>query len=144
MSATEETLALLRSIDASLKLLVKQQSATSPKPIATDRDLDGQYGNPVLKFIPRDWTGSTFKGCKFSECPPELLDLVANSCEYFGRVADEKGEATSGGKPVGDFKRADAARARGWAKRIRAGLVPALAGSGGDDDFGAGRTGEWD
>ncbi len=120
--ASDEALHLLRSIDASLKLLVKQQQATAPKAIASDRDLDGKYGDPLLRFMPRDWTGASFKNRHFSECPPALLELVADSLDWFGKQADEKGEKTDKGKPVGDFKRADAARARGWAKRLLTGL----------------------
>lgn len=155
MGASEETLALLRSIDDSmksvdrtLKQLLQQRQAAAPKAIASDRDLDGRYGDPVLKFLPRDWTGPSFKGCKFSECPAPLLDLVAESCEYFARQADEKGERTEKGKPVGDFKRADAARARGWAKRIRDGKVlgagtPSTQGAG-PDDWGSESSGHED
>lgn len=121
MSATEETLTLLRSIDASLKLLVKQKAADAPKAIASDRDLDGKYGDPELKVCPRDWTGPSYKGRKFSECPPALLDLAAEMFDYFGRQADEKNERTEKGKPVGEYRRLDAAKARGWAKRIREG-----------------------
>lgn len=121
MSASEETLALLRSIDASLKLLVKQQAVATPKEVASDRELDGRYGDPVVKFMPRDWAGPSFKNRAMSECPPELLDLLAETFDYFARQADEKDERTDSGKPVGDYKRKDAARARGWAKRIREG-----------------------
>lgn len=135
MSATDETLALLRSIDASLKELVARKRAAQPKAVASDRDLDGKYGDPVLRFSPRDWTGQSFKNCHFSQCPPDLLDLVADTLDWFGRQADEKGELTDKGKPVGDFKRADAARARGWAKRAREGRVPvAAADAGGMSD----------
>jgi hypothetical protein len=131
MSATnpaEETLRLLRSIDTSLKQLLAQglrggasAPAATQKAVASDSDLDGKYGNPELRFLPRDWTGPSFKGRKFSECPPALLDLVADSCEYIARKADENNELTDKGKPVGDYKRMDAARARGWAARIRSG-----------------------
>jgi hypothetical protein len=127
MSATNpaaETLALLRSIDASLKQLVAQSRGTpaaGAKAVAPDRDLDSQWGDPELRFMPRDWTGPSFKGRKFSECPPDLLDLVAESCDYFARKADENGEKTDKGKPLSDYKRLDAARARGWAYRIRTG-----------------------
>lgn len=121
MAASERVVALLESIDASLKQLLKQQRAAEPKSVASDRDLDGKYGDPVLKFMPRDWTGPSFKGRHFSECPPDLLDLVADSLDYFARQADEKDERANNGKPVADYKRADAARARGWAKRMRDG-----------------------
>lgn len=133
MGATDETLALLRSIDASLKQLVRQSAKTAPKEIADDRDLDSQYGDPVLKFSPRDWTGDSYKDCKFSRCPPDLLDMVANTLDYFAEQAEAKGELTSSGKPVGPYKRKDAARARGWAARIRSGKVPVPAGGDGPE-----------
>lgn len=121
MSATEETLRLLRSIDASLKLLVKQQAIEGAKTIASDRDLDGKYGDPVLKFMPREWTGPSFKGRRLSECPADLLDMVAETFDYFASKAEAANEHTDSGKPVAQYKRSDAARARGWAKRIRDG-----------------------
>ena len=112
---------LLKSIDASLKQLVAQSRQAQPKAIATDRDLDGAYGNPILKFLPRDWTGESFKGRRFSDCPAPLLDLVAETFDYFATQAEQKDERANNGKPVAAYKRADAARARGWAKRIREG-----------------------
>jgi hypothetical protein len=114
-------IALLKSIDASLKQILGARQANAPRTVASDRDLDGQYGNPVVKFMPRDWTGQSFKGKKMSDCPPALLDMLAETFEYFATKAEEKDEKTTGGKPVAPFKRADAARARGWAKRIREG-----------------------
>jgi hypothetical protein len=140
----------LQSIDASMSELVRQRRAAAPKPVASDRDLDGKYGNPVLKFNPRDWTGAPFKNRRFSECPPELLDLVASTFDFFAEQADQKREKTNNGKPVGDFKRADAARARGWAQRIRSGkhvqtaAPSAPAGGWADDDAGGGdEQGNW-
>lgn len=121
MSASDETLALLRSIDASLKTLVKVLGATAAKAVASDRDLDGKYGNPKVTFMPRDWAGPSYKGRLFSECPPDLLDMLAETFEYFASQAEAKDERTDRGKPVAEFKRADAARARGWAQRIRSG-----------------------
>lgn len=123
-----EAIELLRSIDATLKALVDivqplimQARAAQPKVIASDRDLDGKWGDPVLKFNPRDWTGPSFKNRRLSECPPALLDMVAETFEYFARQSDANNERTDAGKRVSDYKRADAARARGWAKRIREG-----------------------
>ncbi len=119
---------------------MRQQQATAPKAVASDRDLDGRYGDPVLKFNPRDWSGPSFKDRRFSECPPALLDMAAETLEWFGKQADEKDERTNSGKPVGDYKRQDAARARGWAKRLRA--AGATNGHGASqpdagDEFGA-------
>lgn len=132
MAASDEALAVLRSIDETLKAMLalaeqrtQQARAAQPKPVASDRDLDGKYGDPVLKFMPRDWTGQGFKGSRFSQCPPELLDLVAETFDYFASQSEAKHEVTDKGKPVAEYKRQDAARARGWAKRMRAGPHPA-------------------
>ncbi len=111
----------LASIDASMRELAAKRRATAPKEIASDRDLDGRYGDPTVKFMPRDWTGPSFKGRRFSECPPELLDQFANTFDWFAEQADQKNERTNKGEPVSRYKRADAARARGWAARIRSG-----------------------
>lgn len=130
---SQEALDLLASIDRSLKALVAIAQARSQrsgaagattKAVASDRELDGKFGDPELKFMPRDWTGASFKGSHFSECPPELLDMAAETFEYFARQADEKNERTDKGKPVSDYKRLDAARARGWAARMRSGVHP--------------------
>lgn len=120
-----ETLALLRSIDASLKRLVAQQPAAPGHEVADDRDLDSQYGDPVVKFNPRDWHGDSCKGLAMSQCPPEFLDMLAGTFDYFAKKADESGETTTSGKPVAPYKRKDAARARGWAARKRNGWKPA-------------------
>lgn len=144
MSASEETLALLRSIDASLKLLVKQQAVSAPKAVADDRDLDSKYGDPLVKFMPRDWSGPSYKNRAMSECPPELLDMLAETFDYFAQKAAEADERTDAGKPVADFKRKDAARARGWAKRIREGKhVPVNGPAGQDQQDDADADGGW-
>lgn len=131
MASSDEAIALLRSIDASLKLLVKQQKAVE---VADDRELDGKYGNPVVKFNPRDWAGPSMKDRKMSECDPDFLDMIAETFDYFAGKAEEADERTDKGKPVAPYKRMDAARARGWSARIRDGKVPATT---------AGASGEW-
>lgn len=122
---SQEAIDLLRSIDASLKKLValserRQRAAAGPR-VAADRDLNGQYGNPKVSFNPRDWTGASCKGRRMSECPAEFLDMLAETFDYFAGQAEEKDERTNNGKPVAEYKRTDAARARGWAKRVREG-----------------------
>jgi hypothetical protein len=116
--ADSEVVKLLRSIDASLKQLARG-TAAGPV-VADDRDLDGKYGDPVVRFNPRDWLGESFKGRQFSECPAEFLDQLAQAFDYFAKKAEDSNEQYNG-KPVAPFKRLDAARARGWAKRNRNG-----------------------
>lgn len=117
--SSEHALEILRSIDATLKHMLGILEARQPKTVATDRDLDGQYGNPIVKLNPRDWTGPSMKGRKFSECPAEFLELLAEMQDYFARQAEQNNERTTRGRSVAEFRKADAARARGWAKRVR-------------------------
>src|SRR3990167_336963 len=148
-----EAIDILRSIDATLKQLLKlskaRQGSAAAKAIASDRDLDGKYGNPEVKFNPRDWTGPSFKQRTMSECPPEFLELLAQSLEYFADQAEQKNERTNSGKPVADYKRADAARARGWALRNKgrrfdpAPEPPEFAGAAVGSGDGWAETEEW-
>ena len=126
-----EAIELLTSIDRTLKAMLAlaqqrtvQARAAAPKVVAADRDLDGKFGNPEVKFMPRDWTGPSFKGRRMSDCPPALLEMVAETFDYFASQAEAKDERTPKGKPVAEYKRQDAARARGWAKRMRDGVHP--------------------
>ncbi len=88
--------------------------------IADDRDLDGQYGDPTIKYDPKEkyWSGDTRVGYRFSECEPEYLDAMAkylDACAYMAsNDTDEKRRRGA------TYKTKDAARARGWAQRIRA------------------------
>ena len=147
MAAGDDVLRVLESIDSTLKqlLALSQQRVTAarasqPKPVAPDRDLDSQWGDPEVKFSPRDWTGPSFKGRRFSECAPEFLDLLAETFDYFAGEAEKKNEMTDKGKPIAEYKRKDAARARGWAKRIREGKAPAPAARTSDSDEWAGTS----
>lgn len=126
VSASEESLTLLRSIDASLKALVARQApvtaASSSGPaVASDRDLDGPYGDQEIKACdPRDWTGEPMLGRRMSQCPAEYLDLLAERFDYF---AEKNGAGTEDEQKKAKYQKLDAARARGWAARIRAGRV---------------------
>ncbi len=137
MSASVEE--LLASIDGTLKAMLalaqKRTAKVAGATVASDHDLDGRFGDPELKFTVRDWTGPSFKGSHFSECPPDLLDMVAESLDYFASQSEVKGETTAKGKPIAEFRRADAARARGWAKRMRDGkhAAPTITEPTGED-----------
>jgi hypothetical protein len=110
MPVNADVLALLRSIDDSLRLLAKREPATPQRGV----DLDGPYGNPqVRQKDPRDWHGDPMKGRRFSACPPEYLDLIAERFDYFAsREEDLKKQK---------YALLDAQRARGWAARLRSG-----------------------
>jgi hypothetical protein len=87
--------------------------------VASDEDLDGERGDPSIRFDPNKkyWDGGSFVGYRFSETTPEYLDAVAkylDACAYMAeKGGDEKKRA--GAK----YKRLDSLRARGWARRLR-------------------------
>lgn len=81
--------------------------------IASDDDLDGRYGNPEIRRDPPRWTGESMVGRKYSDCPPEYLDTLAGFHDWRADQDDKKGD------PRAKWPRLDAARARGWARRIR-------------------------
>lgn len=117
-----ETLRLLTSIDVTLKQILSAVSrapgpvASGPR-IADDRDLDSKYGDPAVKFNPKDWSGESFKGSPMSLCPPDFLDQLAESFDYFAEK--NAGVLTTSGQPKAEFDRRAARRARGWARRLR-------------------------
>lgn len=128
--ANDVALGHLASIDASLKRLVElsekrlARAAASPKAenseaVAPDSDLDGQHGDEIVKFAPRDWTGRNFVRHRMSECPTPFLEMLAESCEYFARKNDERSEKDSKGSPKSYWDKQTARRARGWAIRNR-------------------------
>lgn len=119
--APRTALDVLLSIEKLLLQLVSAKRADAAS-VAPDSDLDGKYGDPVVNAKdPRDWTGPSMKGRKFSDCPPDYLDLLASRFDYFAEEAELENKVTDKGKPVAPYNRRDAARARGWAKRIRSG-----------------------
>jgi hypothetical protein len=81
---------------------------------ADDAELDGDWGNPVVRLTLKKWTGDSCKGKSYSECPVEFLDMLASTLDW---MADNP-QAGKDPKYVG-FNRKDAARARGWAARLR-------------------------
>ncbi len=129
-----DILAALKRIEAKLDavLAARQQAERSApgKAVAPDTELDGQYGDPEIRFNPRDWTGTSHKNRHYSQAEPEFLDILANTLEFFA----EKNAATDPKKA--GYERRDAARARGWARRLRAGWKPAAGGDSRDYDFG--------
>ena len=146
MSATEETLSLLRSIDGTLKAMLALAKRRTPdqKVIASDKDLDGKYGDPKVTFDPRDWTGPSFKGCNLSQCPAEFLDLLAETYAYFALKNETAGAVTDKGKPKAEFDRRSEGRARGWAKRVREGWKAPQQQAGKSDGWGADESsGDW-
>lgn len=94
--------------------------------IANDAELDGQYGDPIIKKDPSRWRGESFVGCTYSQTTPEYLDELASFKEWTASKNDES-EAK---RKYAAYDRRDAARARGWAARLRAGWKPKANGAG--------------
>lgn len=97
------------------------------KRVAAASEIDGQYGNPKVRFdVKKKWIESgkpSQKGKAFSDCDPAFLDLYADALDYYASKAQElvdAGTADDNKKKEAKFGPVDAARARGWAARIRA------------------------
>jgi len=127
--ADPEAIALLKSIDASLKaLLAAHRGGGGNALVASDADLDGPHGDPVIVAKdPRDWHGEPMKGKRLSQCPEDYLSLLADRYDYFaGKETDDKKRG---------YNLKDAARARGWAARIRSGWKPAVSADEDEPSF---------
>lgn len=93
---------------------------------ASDRELDHpQHGDPEVRLIPRDAVGcGVTKGQKFSRCPADFLEMLAESYDWFATKNDETGAVDGKGKPKSVWDKKSARLARGWARRIREGWTP--------------------
>lgn len=115
---------------------------------ADDSELDSKFGDPSVKKDPTDqfWRGASFVNKRLSECPAEYLDAFAKYKDLCAKLKEKDGSEAK--KKYAAYDRADAARARGWARRIRGGWTsppvapkPAFALSGGP--FGAVTSRSW-
>jgi len=93
---------------------------TQPGAVASDIELDSKWGDPLVRFDPREWKGRSYVGAHYSQTEPAYLDLLAKAKE---RQADNP---KPGKEQYAESDRRDAALARGWAQRLRS---QGLAGS---------------
>ena len=114
-----ESIELLRSMDRSLKALVKHFA--DPPTAASDEELDGEYGDPKVKHNPRAWDGDDCRGRQLSQCPPDFLDLFAQYKDWGADKDDAEGKVDDKNRPSSYYGRKDARLARGWARRLREG-----------------------
>ncbi len=100
-------------------IIALSDGGSGASPIADDADLDGQYGNAEVKFDLKEkyWKGESFRGKRWSECSAEYLDATAEYLTVYARVLREK----DNDEKKASYKDKDAARCRGWARRIRNG-----------------------
>lgn len=136
-------LEVLARIEAKLDRVLAGGGGQAPAlGVASDADLDGQYGDEEVKKDPPRWIkngGDAVAPIRMSECTPAYLDEVASFCDWKAAKEDEaSAEAARVGKTAtGDalatalktesdkkkyagYSRKSAARARGWAARLRA------------------------
>lgn len=116
--------------------------------VADDAELDSRFGDPQIQRDPSEkyWKGESWVNMQMSQCPADYLDAFAQYKEACAWMNEQKGDHAKA-KYVA-YDRKDAARARGWAKRIREGRVvqsgerpPAAVPKGGDEvpaDYAAG------
>lgn len=122
MSSDVITHTMLGDILERLKRIeAKLSQPTAAGGVATDGDLDGPHGDPVVKKDPKRWPAEngSYVGCRFSECPADYLEAMAGLNEWKAQQDERKG--TDDDKRKAKFNRLDAARARGWAQRVRDG-----------------------
>ena len=120
----DEARAWREAVDARLLTLETKVAALASAPraqaapsggVATDADLDGEYGNPEVRFDPKRWTGDSYVGLRYSACPPAYLETMAGFLDWCA-----ENDATSDNEKYrknARYKTLDAARARGWARR---------------------------
>lgn len=92
--------------------------------VASARELAGKYGDPSVRKDPRNWVGPSFVGARFSQCPSEYLELIAEFKDWCAdkdqtKPESEQRKVGTKNKPAWEYDRLDAALARGWAERNR-------------------------
>lgn len=125
-----EAVALLTLILAELRKLNASSAKSGGSPVAavaSDADLDGQYGDPEVKKDPPRWGGKPYggRGLHYSQTEPAFLEVLASFKDWSASKDDELGAVDAKGRPKSHWSRKDASLARGWAARLRAGWKPA-------------------
>ncbi len=119
-STLDDAITRLARIEAMISKPSAQASAASASgEVASGRDLEGDYGDPIVKRDPKRWTGPSEAGRRMSECSSAFLECLAEFTDWCAGQAESKNEMTSGNKPRAPYLRKDAARARGHAARNR-------------------------
>ena len=82
------------------------------------RELDSEWGNPEIKFAPKNWSGEPVVGRFMSDLQPTTLRALATDYARLARYYDEQGSKDNKGRPKSYYARKDAGRALGWALRL--------------------------
>ena len=101
--------------------------------VADDSDLDGQWGDPTIKYGLKEkyWPTQpdTHIDKRFSECGPAYLGAMAKYLRACAYIARRDGDETKA-----SYKERDAARAEGWRRRNEAKKAPSSQRSLEEDD----------
>ena len=81
--------------------------------IGSPADLDTQWGDPEIKFVPRGWDGPDFKGSRMSQTSAAFLRWLANE---LGQGIQKKLRA--GDEEKAGWDRKTQLRAIGWLERL--------------------------
>ena len=115
---------ILMRIESKLDQLLAARAAAprtaSTATIADDADLDGQWGDPEVRKDPKRWDGESMVGRRFSETSPKFLQCLAGFLTWQADRDEQKTEDEQAQK-YARYKRRDASRALGWAKRLESG-----------------------
>ena len=117
--------------------------------VATDAELRGPYGDKVIKKMPRRWAGDDYTGATMSQCPSELLEMLADNFDYAAskKAAEPEPKKHRNGTFWYVYDRKDAALCRGWARKNKGKTFAppppvTTADDGSAGDVGAGDTGD--
>ena len=131
---------IIAKLDAMNNMMLSMHAAQSRAPtiaapsapvVVSDADLDGPHGDPEVKFPPKDWPGEDYAGRPLSRTSASFCERMANYWDWQA----EKDAASGDEKKMkyAPLKRKDAARARGWAARLKAREAAAGSAGSGDD-----------
>jgi hypothetical protein len=118
VGAGDEILSVLARIEKKLDTLLAAKAVAAVPGVADDAELDSPKGDVLVRFKPNKYVGPDFKGKKFSQCSAEFLDKYADALQYAAEHPKPNKEKFA------QWSAVDAARARGWSRRIRAGWKP--------------------
>lgn len=124
MTTFEET--VLKELATIKTMLATRGAAPGAAPdVATDYELSGEYGDPLVAYDPKLWTGEPMVGRRFSQTSPAYLEAVAGFCDW--KVSKNEEELAAGTSKDAEkaaktikYSKLEARRARGWAARLRA------------------------
>ena len=142
MGAGEEILTVLKRVEEKLDRVLAggTMAANNAGEIASDADLDSQYGDEEVKKDPPRWSGDPVAPTRMSLCSAEYLDVLATFHDWKadqdeGKARTLTGEAQEKKLRYAGYERKSARRARGWARRNRANS-PTQSQEPDDDFFG--------